>query len=271
MKSVTTSRKIRIYLLILLTCALLLAAAVLPPVSQSTLYHEFADQRSYWGIPNFLNVVSNLIFLIVGIAGLIYLRRESLLQQNQPLSAEIKSYRLVFASTAAACLGSIYYHWEPSLISLFWDRLPIAIGFMSLLAATVMERFATNWVTTYSAILLPIAGAMSTLYWLWSELYSVGNLNFYLAAQFCSIILILLLVSSFPSRYSHASEIYRILSIYGLAKLAEITDQEIYQFGNIISGHTLKHILAGLAVYFIMRMLKIRTLKPSHEIYISKK
>lgn len=266
MKSFMTSRKIRIYLLILLTFVLLLVAAVLPPISQSALYHEFADQRSYWGIPNFLNVTSNLILLIVGIAGLIYLKRESLLQQDQPLSAEIKSYQLVFASTAAACLGSIYYHWEPNLISLFWDRLPIAIGFMSLLAATVMERFATNWLT-HSVILLPIAGALSTLYWLWSELYGVGNLNFYLAAQFCSIILILLLVSGFPSRYSHASETYRILFIYGLAKLAEIADQEIYQFGNIISGHTLKHILAGLAVYFIMRMLKIRTLKPNHEIH----
>lgn len=264
MKNLIASKTIRIYLLILLAFALLLAAAVLPPISQSALYHDFADQRLYWGIPNLLNVASNLIFLIVGIAGLLYLKKEPLLQQHQPLPVEMRLYRLIFASTVATCLGSIYYHWEPNLVSLFWDRLPIAIGFTSLLAATVMERFSANWLN-YSAILLPIAGAISTLYWLWSELYGVGNLNFYIAAQFCSIILILLLVSGFPSRYTHASEIYRVMFIYGLAKLAETADQEIYQFGNIISGHTLKHILAGLAVYFILRMLKMRTPKSNHK------
>ncbi len=266
MKSFIASRKIRISLLILVTLTLLLAAAVLPPTPQSALYHEFADQRSYWGIPNFLNVISNLVFLIVGIAGLLYLKKGVLLSRHQPVATGIEMglYRLVFASTGAACVGSIYYHWEPNLISLFWDRLPIAIGFMSLLAATLVERFVAHWLT-YFVILLPIAGALSSLYWLWSELYGVGNLNFYIAAQFCSIILILLLVSGLPSRYTHASDIYRVMFIYGLAKLAEIADQEIYQLGNIISGHTLKHVLAGLAVYFILRMLKKRALKPSYE------
>lgn len=260
MKKFIASRIVRIYCLILLTLAVLLTATLLPPTPQSMLYHEFADQRSYWGIPNFFNVTSNLIFLIVGVMGIFHLRNR--LPGATP--TEMGLYRLVFASTGAACLGSMYYHWEPNLISLFWDRLPIALGFTSLLAATLVERFAMSWLN-YFAVLLPIAGAMSALYWLWSELNYIGNLNFYIAAQFCSIGLILLLVKGFPSRYTHTTEIYRVMFIYGLAKLAEIGDQEIYQFGQIVSGHTLKHILAGLAVYFILRMLKIRTLKSSHE------
>src|SRR5207248_5373056 len=32
----------------------------LPPVRQDPSYHSFADQRQFWGIPNYLNVVSNL-------------------------------------------------------------------------------------------------------------------------------------------------------------------------------------------------------------------
>lgn len=264
MKILITSRKARIYCLILLVLALLLAAAMLPPTPQSVLYHEFADQRSYWNIPNFLNVVSNLILLVVGIAGLLYLKKEATSQRHQPSSTEVRLYRLVFVSTGAACLGSMYYHWEPNLISLFWDRLPIAIGFTSLLAATLVERFTTHWLN-YFVVLLPIAGAMSTLYWLWSEINHAGNLNFYIAAQFCSIGLILLLIAGFPSRHTHASQIYRVMFFYGLAKLAEIADQEIYQLGNIISGHTLKHVLAGFAAYFILRMLKIRKLKSSYE------
>lgn len=260
MKKLIVSRTIRIYCLILLTLAALLSATLLPPTPQSMVYHEFADQRSYWGIPNFFNVTSNLIFLIVGVMGVFHLRNR--LSGTTP--TEMGLYRLVFASTGAACLGSMYYHWEPNLISLFWDRLPIAIGFTSLLAATLVERFAASWLN-YFSVLLPVIGAMSPLYWLWSELNHVGNLNFYIAAQFCSIGLILLLVSGFPSRYTHTTEIYCVMFIYGLAKLAEIADQKIYEFGQIISGHTLKHILAGFAVYFILRMLKIRTLKSSHE------
>lgn len=260
MKKSIASRKIRIYCIIFLALALLLVAVMSPPTPQSMLYHEFSDQRSYWGIPNFFNVTSNLIFLLVGVMGLFHLRNS--LPGATP--TEMGLYRLVFASTGAACLGSMYYHWEPNLISLFWDRLPIALGFTSLLATALVERFAMSWLN-YFAVLLPIAGTMSALYWLWSELNHVGNLNYYIAAQFCSIGLILLLVSGFPSRYTHTTEIYRVMFIYGLAKLAEIADQEIYEFRQIISGHTLKHILAGFAVYFILRMLKIRTLKSSHE------
>ena len=41
----------------------------LPPIRQDASYHSFADQREFWGIFNFWNVVSNLPFLIVGIVG----------------------------------------------------------------------------------------------------------------------------------------------------------------------------------------------------------
>jgi hypothetical protein len=43
---------------------------LLPPIPQDQSYHQFADQRTIFGIPNFWNVVSNLPFLAVGAAGL---------------------------------------------------------------------------------------------------------------------------------------------------------------------------------------------------------
>ena len=45
------------------------------PITQSAAYHAFADQRAYWGIPNSLDTLSNLSFLLVGSAGLFALRR----------------------------------------------------------------------------------------------------------------------------------------------------------------------------------------------------
>ena len=53
---------------------------------------------------------------------------------------------------------------------------------------------------------------------------------------------------------------YLILFL-GAAKLAEFWDLEIYALGQVISGHTVKHLLAALAVYWILRMLQQRDAK----------
>src|SRR3954465_10282553 len=59
----------RIALLALLPIAALVVAATSNPVAQDLGYHRFADTRVVLGVPNFANVVSNVPFLIVGIAG----------------------------------------------------------------------------------------------------------------------------------------------------------------------------------------------------------
>ena len=40
------------------------------PLAQNQFYHAFADSRPFLSVPNFGDVVSNLAFLIVGVAGL---------------------------------------------------------------------------------------------------------------------------------------------------------------------------------------------------------
>ena len=59
--------------------ALGLAAAIgyvgyaLPPMTQSLAYHNFADGRTLWGVPNFWNVMTNVPFALVGVRGLVFL------------------------------------------------------------------------------------------------------------------------------------------------------------------------------------------------------
>jgi hypothetical protein len=50
----------------------------LPPLLQDQSYHQFADQRELFGIPNFWNVVSNLPFIAVGAVGLLQVRRDAI-------------------------------------------------------------------------------------------------------------------------------------------------------------------------------------------------
>jgi hypothetical protein len=98
-----------------------------PPIPQPQDYHQFADQKTLLGIPNFWNVVSNLPFLVVGAIGLQYFRRD--------LSAGV-----FFLGVFLTGFSSSYYHWNPNDAGLFWDRLPMALAFMAILANVVEER-----------------------------------------------------------------------------------------------------------------------------------
>jgi hypothetical protein len=67
------SRRAGSYLLVALTIAVGIACVLAPRSPQPLSYHHFADQRSWLGIPNFGDVVSNILFAVFGVAGLVYL------------------------------------------------------------------------------------------------------------------------------------------------------------------------------------------------------
>ena len=76
--------------------------------------------------------------------------------------------------------------------------------------------------------------------------------------QFGSITAILAIVMLCRSRYTRESDIFGVLAIYAAAKAAEALDAQIYAVGEIVSGHTLKHLLAAAAVWWLLRMLQLR-------------
>ncbi len=48
---------------------LALAFAVVPPVARNPAYHAFAGRRTLFGVPNFWNVATNALFLLVALYG----------------------------------------------------------------------------------------------------------------------------------------------------------------------------------------------------------
>lgn len=247
-------------MLIGLTIVVVMTAFFLPPVPQPTAYHQFADQRSFLGIPNFGNVVSNLAFIWSGGAGLAYLLRIYHMPAHMAFrnKMECLPYGVLFFSVIATALGSMVYHWIPDHVTLLWDRLPIAIAITALLAAMISER-VNPVLGLWSLPILTGLGILSVLYWYWTEQQGVGNLNYYAVIQFYSIFLIVLLSLCYPSRYTCAQDIYQVIALYALAKFTELLDMQIYRLTDfLVSGHTLKHLLAALAVYQIVRMLQKR-------------
>jgi Ceramidase len=253
------SRKTLLWILSTLSLGMLLIAVIAPPIPQPPEYHQFADQRRYFGIPNFFNVVSNLAFLMVGIAGLTFLLSSHASSVYKAFidPRERWPYLLLFLGVATTGAGSAYYHLAPDNGRLMWDRLPIAIAIMALLSATITERVSFRAGLRLLPVLV-VAGALSVMHWYWSEQQGAGNLNFYIVVQFYSILLVVLLAIFFPSQYTRGDDFYIVLACYGVAKLAEIADRQIYDLGHLISGHTAKHVLAAIGVYWILRMLKKR-------------
>jgi len=244
--------------LLVLTAAVIAAIALaLPPIPQPQWYHVFADQRRFWGIPNFNNVVSNLPFAAVGLGGLLFLKRAGSRNGIHFLDRrESWPYWPVFTALALTATGSSYYHLHPDNRTLVWDRLPLVIVFMSLLAAIVAERISLRAGLLLMPVLLLI-GVASVWQWRVSEVRGAGDLRFYSAVQLYSV-LFLLVALFLPSRYTRRWDLAIVVGLYVLAKILEALDRPIFELGHVVSGHTLKHLAAAGAGYWIVRMLQKR-------------
>lgn len=239
----------RAWLLAAVTTATAIALALGPPIRQPESYHHFADHRYYLGIPNFANVISNLPFLRIGLIGMFFVaRKRSFLE-----SGERWPCLIFFLGITLTCFGSAYYHWNPNDQTLVWDRLPITLAFVAFLDAILGERIGLRWAARLLPFLL-LLGLASVLFW-----RQTGDLRLYLFVQFFPILIIPLLLTLFPARYTRTADFFVILGLYVGAKICELLDVAIFNLtGGFVSGHTLKHLLAAMAAYWVYRMLALR-------------
>ena len=242
----------RVYALALLAAGLLVLAFVWPPFAQPQAYHDFADQRAWMGIPNYGNVASNVMFLVVGLAGLGAMRTPAV-RAMEPASRH--AYALMFVGLAFTTFGSAYYHWAPSDTRLVWDRLPMTVVFMPLLAATYAERL--RWRSDLPLLVLTLLGIGSVVYWKFSD-----NLMPYLIAQGGSILQMVLALAVLPTPWTERRLLWPALGCYAIAFVCEKLDVDIFRASRgVISGHTIKHLVAAAAFYFILHMLRRQQLK----------
>jgi hypothetical protein len=221
-----------------------LALALAPPIPQPQSYHDFADQRGLFGIPNFLNVLSNLPFLLAGIAGLIWRLRHGTLTAPH-------SWCWFFVAFTLVGVGSGYYHWAPSDATLVWDRLPMALAFMSLFSAILNDSLwpgSERWLLP----LLLMLGAASVIWWDYS-----GDLRLYGWVQFAPLLFIAFLAKFHGFRSISRGSLGAAFIAYILAKVFEALDGQIYALAQQwVSGHSLKHLVAALSGYVLYRMLQ---------------
>jgi len=247
----------RVALLVAVAVAAAAAVFAFPPIAQDPAYHAFADRRWIWGVPNAINVLSNLPFTVVGALGVSVVWR-----RGSGLVWEQLAFLALFGGVGLTGFGSAWYHLAPTTMTLFWDRLPMTLAFMALLALTLGERVSVRagpW-------LLPLclaAGVGSVVHWQLGERAGSGDLRLYALVQFFPMLAIPLALALYPRRWIRGADLLVAVGWYALSKIFEALDAPIFALGGVVSGHTLKHLAAATAAAWLLRIASAWRAAPS--------
>ncbi len=246
----SAGQRIAAWLLLALSCLSVVGLYLYGPIAQDLQYHEFADQRTVFGVSNFWDVVSNLPLFVIGIAGLFI--SVKLHPHSRIVNTKI-FYQLFFLGIMLTGLTSSYYHLEPNNVGLFWDRLTMALSFAALMGLVIGE-FISHRLAHKLKIPLVVFGLFSVVYWIGTELSGAGDLRPYILTQFLPMLLIPIIAIFWSSEVIRKSDVAIIALFYGVAKLLELGDHQLYHLTSL-SGHTLKHLAAAASTFWVYRIL----------------
>ena len=243
-------KPLHILIVILLIC--IIALTLQNPIPQNLQYHQFADTRTIWNIPNFWNVVSNLPFLIVGAIGL---RKTAQNWTNLPNTTTKWIALTLNFGIFIVSFGSAYYHANPNNHTLVWDRLPMTLIFMSLFSLLLYDCLGERAGKIVYWITIPF-GIWSIWYWQYTESFGVGDLRPYGLVQFFPMVATFTLIIFSSEKISYVKLLSYLLGLYVIAKVAEHYDKQIFDTLTFWSGHTIKHLVSAGSLMFALQLVE---------------
>jgi hypothetical protein len=208
--------------------------------------HPFVDARTFWGVPNFMDVWTNLA---IGIAGL--LGGWALLRGGPWAPGTRLALAVFFGGLLFTGFGSAWYHWAPDAQSLVLDRTGMAVTFAGALALAVAERVGQKPAVCVMRLTLVVAllSAVMPL--------THGNVLPWAVVQFGGMALMVWLALHQPRAGALGVRLGVLIGLYALAKLLELGDDAVFHAtGDVVSGHSLKHLVAGLAAWPVLRAMR---------------
>ena len=233
---------------LLVACLALLALALSgPALPQPAHYHEFADQRVLWGLPFAMDVLSNIAFALAGAAGMVTLLR----LPPRALGTVPRALAWLFFTGLVLTAGaSSWYHGHPDEAGLTIDRCGMGVGFAGLLGLAAAGRVSDRAGAALALAVLALAPLAAQV------AARAGNVLPWAALQFGGIMLILWFAGLRPRPGAPAFSCGLVILAYAVAKLLEVSDHQVYALtGQLVSGHTLKHVAASLAAVPVIAAL----------------
>jgi hypothetical protein len=243
----------------ILLAVIALALALAGPIHLPPGYHHFADTRTLFGVPNAVDVLSNVAFVFAGFFGVAAAAR-------LPATPARIWWRVFALAVLAVSVGSAWYHLAPDDARLVWDRLPIALVCAAALAAVLAERFDFNASGARAVGALLAFAAVASV---WVIPLLGGDLRPYLLLQLA--VLVVIPVLNWARRAPRAEQLaFASASLcYVFAKLVEVADVRVFEAsGGTISGHSLKHLLSALACGAVVYVLRRRVPAPAKSVSV---
>jgi hypothetical protein len=228
-----------VLLWVILFLPIILLYALGNPIIQAQEYHQFADQKTLLGIPNFHNVISNLGFTVTALIAF----RDYFSNKNHYSI----SWIIYFIGVFLVAPGSAFYHWMPTDFSLVWDRIPMTIAFMGILSCVLCELYN---IKNENKILIPLVlfGIYTVIHWV-----VFNDLRVYYWVQLSPILSFLFVSLAMPTKSLKTKHLLFAVGLYVIAKVTEKYDDQIFNAINY-SGHSIKHLVASVAIYVLILM-----------------
>lgn len=242
----------RSYKIIVLLAVFLLSAIALfiaDPIAQDLAYHRFSDKRAFLGVPHFMDVISNLPFVVIGILGLRVARKSF---KKKTMSYFVMTFTLFIGVTLTG-FGSAFYHYAPNNFTLIFDRLPMVLVFTAFFG-TIIYDYVDRRVGASLFYALLFVGVYSILYWYYTEIIGQGDLRMYAFVQFFPIVATPLILAFYHRDGLYTKELVYVFIAYAIAKVFEHFDTQVFDLSGALSGHTVKHFFSALAVWFMLKV-----------------
>lgn len=174
------------------------------------------------------------------------------------------------------------FAFTASVAALINDFIGPRAGKILLVPLLITVRAASSRVELL--VMFHVQGFVSVVQWRLSEIDGAGDLRlyywtqafplvsvlpvfFFFSPRYCPPLHIGFMVGVFHCltclelfRYTYARYTFLSAALYVGAKVVESYDHPIFLLtGQLVSGHTLKHFVAALSVYFMSRMISLRT------------
>jgi hypothetical protein len=123
----------------------------------------------------------------------------------------------------------------------------MTIAFAGLITLILHDRVIRS--TRFALPLVAIIGVATSIYW-----YTSGDLWPYAFFQLYAAVGTLLLIMLLPPSYTESGYVVAAVVLFGISKLFEDLDWEIFRAWGI-AGHPLKHIASAIAALMILLWL----------------